>query len=282
LETLEEKDRKKYQLIETIEAKSYPNNNSIETFFIERAKQLLKPDGVMGVIVPSSILTKGKAKSTSKSTNIYVATREILLKYFDIIAIAEFGSGTFGKTGTNTVTLFLRRKPENPAPADHYLNRVNSWFNGEENKDQIFQDEYLIKRYCHHLEFDFEDYKTFLAGEINEKLLNHDIFKEYQKEFDKWTTIKNLKKQRAFEALTKQIQKEELNKRLMAYVQDIERDKLYYFVLASLNPQKVLIMKSPSKIKEFLGYDWSTAKGNEGIKYLGSVQLDKIEGENED
>lgn len=284
LETLEDSDRKKYQLIETIEPKSYPNN-SIETFFIEKAKQLLKPDGVIGIIVPSSILNKSKAKSTSKSTNIYVATREILLKYFDIIAIAEFGSGTFGKTGTNTVTLFLRRKPENPAPADHYFNRVNSWFKGEENKDKIFQDEYLIRKYCHHLEFNFDNYKTFLAGEINDQLLKHDIFKEYQKEFDKWTVITKLKKQRSFKGLTKEEKKEELNKRFMAYVQDIERDKLYYFVLATLNPQKVLIMKSPSKnteIKEFLGYEWSSAKGNEGIKYLGSFKLDKIEGENED
>ncbi|EAZ91800.1 restriction endonuclease subunit S [Crocosphaera chwakensis] len=285
LETLEEKDRKKYQLIETIETKSYPNNNSIETFFIERAKQLLKPDGVMGIIVPSPILTKGKAKSTSKSTNIYVATRKILLKYFDIIAITEFGSGTFGKTGTNTVTLFLRRKPENPAPCDHFLNRVNTWFKGEDNKDQIFQDEYLIKNYCHHLEFNFEDYKTFLTGKINENFFNHDILKDYQKEFYKWTEIKKLKKSRAFKALSKEAKQEELDKRFMTYVQDIERDKLYYFVLASLNTQQVLIIKSPSKnteMKEFLGYEWSGRKGSEGIKYLGNFKLDKIEGENED
>src|SRR4051812_6183888 len=95
LETLTETERNKYQLIETVEEKSFFNNNSIETFFIERARQLLKPGGVAGIIVPSSILTKGKAKSTSKSTNIYVATRELLLKYFDVIALTEFGSGTF-------------------------------------------------------------------------------------------------------------------------------------------------------------------------------------------
>jgi len=285
LETLEESDRKKYQLIKTIEVKSYPNNNSIETFFIERAKQLLKPNGVMGIIVPSSILNKGKAKSTSKSNNIYVATREILLKYFDIIAITEFGSGTFGKTGTNTVTLFLRKKPENPAPADHYFNRVNSWFKGEENNDLIFQDEDLIKRYCDHLDINFDGYKIFLAGDINEQLLNHDIFKEYQKEFDKWTEIKNLKRQSAFKGLTKETQQEELNKRFINYVQEIEKAKLYYFVLASLNPQKVLIVKSPSKntdIKEFLGYEWSHAKGNEGIKYLGGVTIDEIKEDEEE
>ena len=45
-------------------------------------------------------------------------------------------------------------------------------------------------------------------------------------------------------------------------------------MLASTNPQPVLIVKSPStnkEMKKFLGYEWSSAKGNEGIKYLGGV-----------
>ncbi len=60
------------------------------------------------IILPSSILSNGGST--------YIRAREILLQYFDIIAIAEFGSGTFGKTGTNTVTLFLRRKPTSRTP----------------------------------------------------------------------------------------------------------------------------------------------------------------------
>ena len=285
LETLSDTERNKFQLIDTVGEKSFPNNNSIETFFIERAKQLLKPGGVAGIIVPSSILTKGKAKSTSKSTNIYVATREILLKYFDIIAIAEFGSGTFGKTGTNTVTLFIRRKKENPAPADHYLNRVNCWFNSDNSKDGIFEDEHLLKQYCNHLELKFKDYQTLLQGKPNTALLGTDIFNDYRKEFEKWSEIKNLKRKKTFKELSKKKQQAEVEKRFIAYLVDNEKEKLYYFVLASQNPQKILIVKSPSKntqIKEFLGYEWSTAKGNEGIKYLGGIQLDKLEGENED
>jgi len=285
LETLTETERKKYELIETVGEKSYPNNNSIETFFIERAKQLLKPGGVAGIIVPSSILTKGKAKSTSNSTNIYVATREILLKYFDIVAIAEFGSGTFGKTGTNTVTLFIRRKKEGPSPADHFLNRVNAWFNYDKSKDGLFEDEHLLKQYCNHSELEFEDYQTLLKGEPNEKLLETDIFKEYRKEFDKWSEIKNLKKKTTYKALSSVKKDAEINKRFFAYLTENEKEKLYYFVLASQNPQKVLIVKSPTKtteIKEFLGYEWSAAKGNEGIKYLGGIQLDKLDGEDDD
>lgn len=285
LETLTESERNKYQLIETIGERSYPNNNSIETFFIERAKQLLKPNGVAGIIVPSSILTKGKAKSTSKSTNIYVATREILLKYFDIVAIAEFGSGTFGKTGTNTVTLFIRRKNENPAPADHFLNRVNAWFNYDITKDGLFEDKHLLKQYCDHLEFKIEDYQSILKGKPSKALLETDIFKEYRKEFDKWSEIKNLKKKKTFRELSKVEQQKEMDKRFINYLIDNEKEKLYYFVLASQNPQKVIIVKSPSKsieIKEFLGYEWSAAKGNEGIKYLGDVKLEKLDGDDDD
>ncbi len=285
LETLPAKDRKRYELINTVEEKSYANNNSIETFFIERAKQVLKPGGVAAIIVPSSILSKGKAKSTSTNTNIYVATREILIKYFDIVAIAEFGSGTFGKTGTNTVTLFIRRKEEDPAPAKHYEIRVNDWFKNKRQKGEVFQDEKYIKQYCNHLEINFEDYETLLAGEPNKKLLEHEIFVQYKKEFDKWSTIKTYKKSQAYKQLSAEDKKTELEKRFTNFLIRNEKDKLYYFVLASQNPQEVLIVKSPSKsseMKEFLGYEWSSAKGNEGIKYLGNATVEDLPEEDED
>ena len=120
LETLPEEERNAYALTDTInEAETA---NSIETFFVERAKQLLKSGGLAAIILPSSILSNGGST--------YTRAREILLQYFDIVAIAEFGSGTFGKTGTNTVTLFLRRKPSRPDTAEHYRERMAEWFNG--------------------------------------------------------------------------------------------------------------------------------------------------------
>ncbi|MCX7547774.1 N-6 DNA methylase [Xanthomarina sp. F1114] len=285
LETLPAKDRKRYELINTVDEKSFPNNNSIETFFIERAKQVLKPGGVAAIIVPSSILSKGKAKSTSTNKNIYVATREILLKYFDIVAIAEFGSGTFGKTGTNTVTLFIRRKEEDPAPAKHYEIRVNDWFSNKRKKDKVFEDEKYIKQYCSHLEIDFKEYITLLKAEPSEKLLEHEIFVQYKKEFDKWSTIKHYKKSQAYKQLSADDKKTELDKRFTNFLVRNEKDKLYYFVLASQNPQEVLIVKSPSKsseMKEFLGYEWSSAKGNEGIKYLGNATVEDLPEDDEE
>lgn len=285
LEMLSGADRRRYELIDSIDEKSYNANNSIETFFLERAKQLLQPDGVAGIIVPSSILSKGSSRVASKKTNVYVAVREILLKYFDIVAIVEFGSGTFGKTGTNTVTLFLRRRKENPAPADHYRNRVESWFNGDDRKDALFADEKYLRNYCNHLEYTLADYKTLLQGSPNDALLKTEMFVEYRREFEKLAETKNRKKQKSFEALSAAEQKAEMDKKFLAYVQEIEKDKLYYFVLASLNAFETVIVRSPSgnaDMKKFLGYEWSSAKGNEGIKYLGGqrVELDKdVDGE---
>ncbi len=279
LETLNDTDRKRFELIETIDDKSFANNNSIEAFFIERAKQLLKPDGIAGIIVPSSILSKGSSKQRSKKQNVYVGTREIIIKYFHIIAIAEFGSGTFGKTGTNTVTLFLKRRKENPSSADHYKNRVDAWFKNDMSKDVIFADEHFIKKYCDHLEYNFDDYKTLLEGSPNENVLRLDLFKEYRKDFDNSPEIKNLKKQRTFKAMSQEEQKAELDKRFLEYLISAEKEKLYYFVLASLksdeanpNPAEVVIVRTPTDNnakKKFFGYEWSSAKGNEGIKYLG-------------
>lgn len=94
---IEEKSKVAFDLYNRLTDQS----SEIECLFIERTKQLLKDGGVAGIILPSSILS---------NTGIYTQTREIILKYFDILAIAELGSNTFMATETNTVTLFLRRR----------------------------------------------------------------------------------------------------------------------------------------------------------------------------
>ena len=262
LTTLNKNERLNYELFKTIGEKSLESNNSIETFFLERAKQLLKSGGVAGIIVPSSIL--------SNSDSTYTATRALLISYFDIVAIVEFGSGTFGKTGTNTVALFLRKKAQDPASADHYRARAACWFDDGSGVDsEVYQDAGLIKKYCQHIRIEFADYQSLLKGELSAELLATELFRDYQSFFDNSTEIKNLEKQKSFKDKM-QVEKEiELKKRFLSFVQRIEKDKLYYFVLAFHNPQKVLVVKSPSDNKEqkkFLGYEWSAAKGSEGIK----------------
>jgi restriction endonuclease S subunit len=190
------------------------------------------------------------------------------LQYFDVVALIELGSGTFGKTGTNTVVLFLRRKHQLPEPAEHYRNRVEDWFDNDVEME-AYQDLHFIKKYCEHIAIPFEHYQTLLHGEPSAELLACELFQDYKKDFDQSNDIKKLASQTFFKDYSPEQKQTELKKRFLVYLQKIEKDKLFYFVLAYTNPQQVLIVKSPSDNKEqkqFLGYEWSAAKGNEGIK----------------
>jgi type I restriction enzyme M protein len=262
LETLPELDRESFTLTKITD--SYDTFNSIETFFIERAKQLLRGNGVAAIILPSSILSNGN--------NAYVKAREILLKYFDIVAITELGSGTFGKTGTNTVTLFLRRKKTNPDAAEHYKERVSEWFKGCENdkhKQVAYQDEHLIDQYADRIGITATDYKTLLQGDYKGSWLNQDYFQEYTKKFS--SEAKNIVKQKWYKLLNPTDQKIELQKLYLNFVHKIEMEKLYFYVLANDQPNPVLVIRSPSgkeAFKQFLGYTWSSTKGDEGIKLI--------------
>ncbi|MFT7823614.1 MAG: restriction endonuclease subunit S, partial [Sulfurimonas sp.] len=255
------------------------NTSNIQCFFIERAKHFMSPNGVVGIIVPSSIL--------SNSDATHIATREIVLKYFDIVSIVELGSGTFGKTGTNTVVLYLKRKSQKPEPAEHFANRVEDYFEGIKEDDKStaeYQDLYLIKKYCEHTAIPFEEYKKLFGITAQtmaslDELFKTEIFADYIKDFENSTEIKNYKKKKIYKDKTKEEKELELNKRLIKYIYKVEKNKLLYFMLAYENKQKVLIVKSPTNNKEqkkFLGYEWSGAKGSEGIKYTGGDNLNDI------
>ena len=270
LHTLIDADKEQYQLIQATGENS--NTNNIECFFLERIHHLMAPDGLVGVIVPSSILSNTEA--------VHNRTREILLQFFDIVSIAELGSGTFGKTGTNTVVLFLRRKTKVPEPAEHYRNRVSDFFEGD---DQVqYQDKTLIEAYCNHIDVSCEEYKK-LFGPTNlerlSKLLQYDIFHDYKKTFRQSTEIKNLRKSKKFKEKIGEEQSKELEQRLIAFLHKIEKEKMFYFILAHEQENRVLIVNAPNTNKErkqFLGYEWSSAKGREGIKYVGGETVNDI------
>ncbi len=258
LETLPEDERKAYTLNDAVNDPE--TANSIETFFVERATQLLKAGGVAAIILPASLLSNGGG--------VYIRAREILLQHFDIVAIAEFGSGTFGKTGTNTVTLFLRRKQTAPETALHYRQRVDEWFGSDDNQP-VYKDEHLIDAYAAHQGIAATDYKTLLQGQPSAALLGHALFVRYRKAFDASSEAAALKKSKGFKAKAAKAQQLELAKRFLAFVQNIERDKLYHFVLASDQPNPVLLIWSSQDkkvLQRFLGYYWSEKKGDEGIK----------------
>ena len=266
LQTLSDTDKKQYQLIQTTGESS--NTKNIECFFLERIHHLIAPGGVIGVIVPSTIL--------SNADGVHTSTRELLLQFFDIVSIAELGKGAFGKTGTNTVVLFLRRKARRPEVAEHYRNRVDDFFAGDHEAVE-YQDHHLIKTYCDHIRVPFKEYiKLFGATHLDRlaELLQYDIFQEYEQAFSQSTEIKKLKTSNGFKRKTPTEQSSELEQRFIAYLHAIEKEKLYYFILAHEHVGDVLIVNAPGKNKEqkqFLGYWWSEAKGREGIKYEGGV-----------
>lgn len=293
LETLTDEQRKSFSLF--TDNVNIGKNDAIQTFFIERAAQLLKAGGVAGIILPVSVLYKG---------GIYARTREILLRKFDIVALAEFGSGTFGKTGTNTVTMFLRRKETNTPDDEHYKNRVNSWFKCHDNADDAYQDIDLLCDYCTHCGYSLDDYKAFMAGTITEELAANEIFQNYHASFfgnqrnamkgvcEEAKTIRTrFKSKQATQTYRRLPQKEKQKqeqKTFWEFVLAIEKEKVYYFILTQVTPNPVIIVKAPSgttENKRFLGYEWSDTKGNEGIKYLNvsrQTSTDEEEGNSED
>ena len=208
------------------------NSSEIECLFVERTKQLLKDGGVAGVILPSSILS---------NSGIYTKAREIILQYFDIVAIAELGSNTFMATNTNTVVLFLRRRDNyfatnTKVAVDTYFRTLNDvTINGIETP---------ASKYVAHVweELDYADYVTLLQKSPNDKVKAHEIYAEYKKKISAKTDVQ------LYEAIL-----------------SIEAEKLLYFILAY--PQKVVIVKSGEKDveKRFLGYEFSNRRGNEGI-----------------
>ena len=272
LETLSVEDRESFRdLWSVVDQKNIDSINSIEAFFIERSKQLLRPGGVAAIILPSSFFTKGGM--------INIRAREILLKDFELVALVELGSGTFGKTGTVTTTVFARRRLENPNLFDHYSNRVKSWFSGDWGKDSVFEDRELLYQYCSHVGIQFDDYCTLMSGAPSDGLLETSIFINYRTEFERTSIFKTLKKRVSFKKLDEADRNKLLMEHFLNYVVSIEKDKLLFFMLASTNSGPVTIVRSPERkadLKAFLGYDWSSARGREGIKYRTS-QGSKVE-----
>lgn len=232
------------------------DSSEIECLFIERAKQFLKPGGWAGIILPSSILS---------NSGIYTDAREIILKYFAIKAIAEFGSSTFMATGTNTVTLFLERRANNDwkkvesaiknffdRPKEATVNGIEKAF--EKYVNEVFEDATL------------QDYISWVNKTPNKAISKTELFTDYNAWFNGLTEIKKLKGKKAFKDITKEQQQTELDKLFYKKVFAKEQDKMLYFFLAQ--PQQTVLIKVGEKQaeKDFIGYEFSSRRGHEGIK----------------
>ena len=208
------------------------NSDDIECLFIERTKHLLKDDGIAAIVLPSSILnTKG----------IQSKAREIILYYFDIVAITELGKSTFMATPTETVILFLKRRNNN---------LVFDWIKSLEIFFDILQDITIngiinpVSKYINYVwgEISFDDYVTLLRKSPNDAIKKHELYNEYR------SKIKFKEENDFFETLI-----------------SLEKTKLLYFIITV--KQKVVIVKTGKKEdeKRFLGYEFSARRGSEGM-----------------
>ena len=77
------------------------SSSEIETIFVERMKQLIKPKGYGAIILPVSLLSNG---------GLYGKARKIIFENFYLKSIVKLGSNAFQATETNTVVLFLQKR----------------------------------------------------------------------------------------------------------------------------------------------------------------------------
>jgi len=273
-----------------------PDSDDIEVFFIERMKQLLRPGGMAGIILPSSILSNAGA---------YTKAREIILKHFEIKAIVEFGGNTFGATSTNTVTLFLKKRSEDFVTNCQYI--AEDFISENIKRDGDFlNSEELFENYIAQLELEQDDYKTFIARNPNEAIRETEFYRSYKSWFDDLTEVKNLKKKNSFTNLGREQKEQKLNSMFFDVVIEIETEKFFYYLLShrieedtenfgwyndqtengtplkvaypqqKALPQKMLIVKTGSTNKEqekFLGYKFSNRRGYKGIDFTGETLM---------
>ena len=266
LSTLPEADRLRYKLSNLVD--STETNDKIEAFFVERAVQLLRPGGVAAIIVPISILTNGDRVSRR--------ARAELLESFTIPAIVILGSGTFGSTGTTTCILFLKRRGIGPAPHEHFADRVNEWFKGEAAdtvRRDTYRDEHLIEGYADFIGVSLTAYKSLLQGNPTEELLASPHFNEYKEVFEGSAKYRQFVGRRAFKRMAQDEQQTAIRRKLVDFVVPIEKDKVHHFCLATYETTDTLIVDAgpgatKKDLQRFLGYTWSTTKGDEGIKTL--------------
>lgn len=287
LNTMEQKDRDQFELVKYVDEKAYATNKSIECFFVERALHFLKKDGLMGIVLPSSLLS---------NENIYTKTREIIFANFNILAIAVMNSRTFGSTGTNTVILFAQKVKKNSEGLLHtFLDKKD--YTQYTTCSAI--DSYIKKQ-----GYPQDEYFAFMQDNVlGDNLKETNVFKDYAANFKKSSISKSLQKEwfskssyymedlkgnskeykEQFALFLssddyKQLEETEYRRQFVVFAKDIECKKLNVFIQTENNivailqspPEKIGKKSNKAEVVRFLGYDWSNRKGDEGIKYLTS------------
>ena len=235
--------------------------SEIETLFVERAEQLVRPGGFAALILPSSILDK----STNAS---FVAAREVLLRAFEIVAIARFGAGTFGATATNVAILFLRRYDLVPSRNDSAQDFVDAVFRADNLSD--WRDASDFAAYLDTIHCSEAEYADFVKMRKPwEAWQSSSHFGVLYSAFSKSSALRELHKSKQFKSASEPDKRTMENEAFYRHAQTDEKERLRSFSL--VRGERTLVVNSPtqtSEISEFLGYKWSNRKGKEGIQIL--------------
>lgn len=234
------------------------SSSEIECLFVERANQLLKENGCAAIILPSSIF--------SNTGNIYNKTREILLRNFRIKAIAKMGSNTFMATGTNTIILFIKKRPETDYAiistlVDNFLTTAKDFtYNSIPNVIHKYVDECFDN-------IDIKDYLSFIKHSANDKFKQTKFYNALENAFRKSKEYVDTVKKKAFKQLSDKERKFEINKLFGTMIDKTERIKLEYFLLTCDSKTIIITTGDKQEEKDFLGYEFSNRRGYEGIHY---------------
>ena len=224
------------------------SGSEIEVLFVERIGQLLASGGIAAVILPSSIL--------SNSSDSYTGARKEILSKFMVRAIVKLGSKTFGATGTNTVIMFLERYAYPPERSSLVKDSRDAILDGRDLTD--WEDEEILRGYLEIQGLSAEEWGV-LVNRSRELEDLPEYFVSYREAFDGRKENAKLWEERP----------EEYCRKFWEYVRKIEGEKLYYYGMTY--KQRTVVVIAPSDNagqKEFLGYDWSSRKGAEGIQYV--------------
>lgn len=297
LSTLTEKDRNCFCLTGLVDEKTYGSNGNIQCFFIERATHFLRKNGLMAIVLPVSIL--------SNNDNLFRKTRELIFANFNILSIVGLNSRTFGSTGTNTIILFAQKVTKNS------VGLLESFISKKECKS--YTNYKAIDAYIKKQGYNKEEYFALMQdGIMGVTLEASEVFVEYRRKFKPQVISKAMQKQwykdsTLYDAEKKENSKEnkelfekfltseeykelvrtELHNQFVSFAQGIERDKLNTFI--QIHDNNVAILQSPpdkignksnkENVVKFLGYDWSSRKNDEGIKYITNKPIEKSDEE---
>lgn len=233
------------------------DGSEIETLFVERISQLLKPNAVAAVILPDSIVRKDMYS--------FRAAREILLQNFEFKAIVRMESSTFGKTGQPTAIMFLKKRDEPPKQFEMVQDIVEAVFSRRELED--WEDKDIFESYLKRIDCTENNYYKVIQESVSwEALLEIDSFAEYVMAFMEEPTYRDMNEKYNDGKMESDEFEEWRLKTIYDRIHDSEREKLMYFALTC--KQHTLFVSMPSDTKEqemFLGYKWCDRKKMEGI-----------------